>query len=231
MRLVLFHIFLFVSLYSQAQGVYGKVRRGIAETNPAHELYRLDSCYNASYFKDSALYYKTLLNLKLGNNQSAGKCARLLEKLYPGFNELHYLKGLVYFSEENYGKSVEEFNLALKDNPKNVKVYYNRSVALGLMDEYLSAIEDLNTCIELNPDYVLARYSRAYWYEFTGNYAESIKDYETVIRLDPKNYDAYLGLANVCKNQNEHTKACEAISRAINEGSQIASELKDTFCK
>ncbi len=203
----------------------------MCEEKAANEIYTVDSCYNNGHHKDSALFYKSLINLKVGRCQSARRCARVLKKLYPGFKEIHYLNGLIFFYEDNYGKSVEEFNLAIKEDSTNINVYYNRSVALGLINEYLAAIEDLNTCIRLNPEYTQARYSRAYWYELTGNYTEAVKDYEAAIVLDPKNYDAYLGLANVCKIQKENAKACEVIGRAIDQGSQIAVDLKDVFCK
>lgn len=161
----------------------------------------------------------------------AKKRSKELAKKYSDFKEVHYLNGLLLFSEENYAKSVTEFNLALQANPSNVKVLYNRSVAFGLMDEYLSAIEDLDACIKLKPDYVLAYYSRAYWYEFTGNYSEAAKDYESTIKLDPHNYDAYFGMAYSCQNLGENTKACEVLNDAVKEGSQIAMELKEIFCK
>ena len=231
MNKIILYSFLFAMLQGVSQNVYHKVRKNLSYDKPANELYTIDSCYNAGYYKDSALFYKAMVNLKIGNSQSAKKNVKALVKLSPDFKELHYLNGLLYFSEQNYGKCVDEFNLAVKDNPKNVKVYYNRSIALGLMDEYLAAIEDLNTCIELNPAYTLALYSRAYWYEYTGNYEESTKDYESTIKLDPKNYDAYLGLAYVCQTQKKTDKACEAINQAIKEGSQIAMELKEIFCK
>ncbi|MES2680803.1 MAG: tetratricopeptide repeat protein [Bacteroidota bacterium] len=187
MRWFLTYIFGVLALSGFSQNVYNKVRRNMCDERAVNELYTVDSCYNKAHYKDSALFYKSLINLKIGRCQSARRSARVLEKLYPDFKELHYLNGLILFYEEDYGKSVEAFNLAIKDDPANIKVYYNRSVALGLMDEYMAAIEDLNTCIRLNPDYALARYSRAYWHEFTGNYADAVKDYEDVIRLDPKN--------------------------------------------
>jgi tetratricopeptide (TPR) repeat protein len=191
----------------------------------------LDSCISKSYQEDSALFYKTLVCLKTGEIKKARKTYGAPYRSYPGYKELHYLNGLIYFSEENYGKSIDEFNLALKKDPKNVKFIYNRSVAFGMLEEYLSAIEDLGDCIKLEPDYAPAYYSRAYWYEYTGNYTGAVKDYETTISLNPVNYDAYLGLANVYKNINEIAKACETINKAMKEGSQVAVDLKDNFCK
>ncbi len=194
-------------------------------------LFISDSCFNKGYYADSALYYKAMVYLKMNDVKQAKKTYAALVKTYPAFAERHYLNGLICFSDENYGKSITEFNLALQDNPKNIKAVFNRSVAFGMLEEYLSAIEDLGTCIAMDPDCALAYYSRAYWYEFTGNYPEAAKDYEAAIRLDRKNYDAYLGLAYVYQVQNETAKACATIDAAIKEGSQIAVDLKDNFCK
>jgi tetratricopeptide (TPR) repeat protein len=161
----------------------------------------------------------------------AAKTSKTLAKDYPDFKEVHYLNGMLLFSNQNYGKSVTEFNQSLKSNPANSKALYNRSIAFGLMEEYLSAIEDLDACIQLNPTYVLAYYSRGYWYEFTGNYTEAAKDYEKTIQLDPTNYDAYLGAAYCYQNLKQSEKACEILNQAIKAGSQVAIEIKEIFCK
>lgn len=199
--------------------------------DPGTALAALDSCIARDYYKDSALFYKGLAHLKLGDIKGAKKNHSVLNKTYPAFADAHYLNGLIQFSDNNYGKSIDEFNVVLKANPNHIKALYNRSVAFGILEDYLSAIEDLGACIALNPNYTLAYYSRGYWYEYTGNYVESAKDYESTIRLDPKNYDAYLGLAFMYQNQKETARACEVINNAINAGSQIAEELKANFCR
>jgi tetratricopeptide (TPR) repeat protein len=229
-RIALFVILCF-SVLVKAQSPFAVVRKNMQEGNYSRPLVILDSCTDKNYYKDSALFYKGLVYLKKGNISDAKKNCNALIKTYPAFAEAHYLNGLIQYSDENYGKSIDEFNLALKANPTHIKALYNRSVAFGVLEDYLSAIEDLGTCIELNPNYALAYYSRGYWYEFTGNYIEAAKDYENSIRLDPKNYDAYYGLAFVYQTQKETTKACEVINQAINQGSQIAEELKSNFCR
>jgi hypothetical protein len=69
----------------------------MCEENVVNELYTVDSCFNKSHIRDSALFYKSLINLKLGRFQWARRSARVVEKLYPGFIEMHYLNGLLYF--------------------------------------------------------------------------------------------------------------------------------------
>lgn len=228
LKIAITYLFFLLAAFSFGQAPFQRVR---TDLNNYNSIALLDSCSNKNYYNDSVLFYRTLINLKKGEYRMAEKNCRKLAKLYPHFSEVHYLRGMLLCSNQHYGKSVTEFNLAIEANPLNVKAFYNRSVAFGLMEEYLSAIEDLGTCIKLNPDYTLAYYSRAYWYEFTGNYVESARDYEKTIRLDPKNYDAYLGVAYTYQNLGEPAKACEALNEAIKEGSQVAEEIKGIFCK
>ncbi|MDX2174685.1 MAG: tetratricopeptide repeat protein [Bacteroidota bacterium] len=194
-------------------------------------IVKLDSCFNAGYYKDSSLYYKGVIQLKNNQNNDAKKtCAELL-KLFPDFNEGHYLKGLIYFTEKSYMTAIDEFGVVIAKDRKHVKALYNRSTAFGMIENYNKAIEDLDACVSLKPMYSQAYYSRAYWQEYLGNHAAAIKDYEYTINIDPKNYDAYLGLAYIYLNQKNKTKSCEIINNAIKSGSQIAEDLKENFCK
>lgn len=194
-------------------------------------IMRLDSCVTANYYKDSALYYKGLILLKNNQNADAKKTCALLITLFPDYLDAHYLKGLINFSEKSYISCIDEFSIVIEKNRKHIKALFNRSTALGLIENYNKAIEDLDACISLKPMYSQAYYSRAYWQEFLGNHVAAIKDYENTINIDPKNYDAYLGLAYIYLNQKNKVKSCEIINSAIKSGSQIAEDLKENFCK
>ena len=231
MKLAVFYILFFTAAFCRAQAVFTEARKNMNSTTPERSLAVMDSCVLKNYQPDSALFYGALLSLKLNRVKEARKRSGTLLRSYPGFRGRHYLNGLIFFTDQNYGRCISEFNLAAKEEPHNLRIIYNRALAFGMLEEYLSAIEDLTACIDLDSGYVLAYYSRAYWYEYTGNYPESAKDYESVIRLDPKNYDAYHGLAYVYQNLHETQKACQVINKAIKEGSQIAEELKEIFCK
>ncbi len=214
-----------------AQLPFNKIRENINKNENTDLLKTLDSCLNKGYHRDSTLYYLGLVNLKTKHISEAQKNYKMLHDEFPNFKESHYLHGMIHYMNESYGKSIDEFSLVIKNNPKHTKALYNRSVALGQIDDFLSAIEDLNACISLNPNYALAYYSRAYWYESVSNYTEASKDYESTLRIEPKNYDAYLGLAYAYQNMKENVKACETINKAIGAGSQIAEEIKHNFCK
>jgi len=231
MRTFLIHIFLFSTLLQKAQSPFISFRANFQKEDYKTSQKILDSCSFAKYQMDSVLFYKGLLTLKKGNVKGAKLLCKDLQKTYPAFNEVHYLNALIYFNQEDYGNSIDEFTVLIMQNPQHMKARYNRSLAHGMLDNYLSAIDDLTACITVDSTFAVGYYSRAYWYEFSGNYDDAKKDYEKSIDLDPKNYDAYFGLAYIYQNQKENTKACEVLSKAISQGSQIAAELKENFCR
>jgi len=231
MKIFVLHILLLIGFLLKAQSPFIIYRTSLQADDYKGAQRILDSCSFSKYQLDSVLFYKGLLILKKGNIKGARAICSSLKDAYPSFTEVHYLSALIYFLDQNYGTSINEFSIVIKNNPNHFKALYNRSLAYGMLEDFKSAIDDLSTCITLDPNYALSYYSRAYWYEYTGKHAEAKIDYEKSIQLDPKNYDAYFGLAYIYRNQKDNTKACETISSAISAGSQIAEELKENFCR
>ena len=214
-----------------AQTPFEIIRKNIVSSNHQNSLSIIDSCLKVQYQIDSSMYYKGLVYIKDNNIKLATKQCITLHKKYPDFYEVHYLNGLISFSQNKFFKSVSEFSKIIKINPNDAKALYNRSIAYGKLEDYDDAIADLDSCLKLNPNYEMAHYSRAYWLEYLGKYKEAIADYQIVIRLDPMNFEAYFGLAYLFNISNEKDKACDVINNAILMGSQIANELKESFCQ
>lgn len=191
----------------------------------------LDSCEKTNYQPDSVLFYKGLVAVKSGKLENCRELCRKLAEKYPAFGEVHYIKGLLYFSEEKYARSADEFSKAIRVNPGDIRALFDRALALGMMEDYKDAISDLGTCIKLNPAFAKGYYSRAYWNEFVNDFSSAARDYEETVKLEPDNFDAYFGLAYAYKMLKDETKACDAINRAIQHGSQIAVDLKANFCR
>jgi tetratricopeptide (TPR) repeat protein len=214
-----------------AQKPFQVVREQLAADSFKRAGTILDSCIKMSYHLDSSYYYKGIMYVRGEKPKSAKQFFDKLEKEFPDFYDRHYLGGLIFFIQKDFGKSIEEFNNVLKTDQNNLKALYNRALAFGLLEDYKTAKEDLTKCIELFPSYALAYYSRGYWSELSGDFPEAIKDYEQAISINPKTYDAYLGLAHTYQLQKNDEKACEVLGRAIAAGSQIAEEIKDSYCR
>jgi tetratricopeptide (TPR) repeat protein len=231
MRSIFLYTLVIIGLFGHGQTVFSKVRECILVSAFKTSLHQMDSCIAKNYQKDSALYYKGLIYLKINNLKEAQTNCSLLIKTYPKFVEAHFLSGLIFLSEKNYAKSIDEFNIVLTKFPNHVNALYNRSQAFGALANYKKAIEDLNACLSAKPMYSQAYCYRASCHENIGDHTKAIKDYETTINLDPKNFDAYIDLAYIYHKQKDDARSCAVINDAIKSGSQMAEEIKQTFCK
>jgi tetratricopeptide (TPR) repeat protein len=214
-----------------AQSKFYKIRQNINGDNAKQLLGFLDSCLFKNYRRDSALFYKGLVNLKINQTVEAIRYDKLLKSEYPEFWMEHYLEGLIYYVQKRYHESVFELTLVIKKTTIDWRVYYDRALAFGQLDEAQAAIEDLDKCIAIHPKFAAAYYSRAYYLESLGNSVEAVRDYEHNLVLEPKNTDAYIGLAYVYQNKKDYTKACETINKAIKMGLEAAKEKRSIFCE
>src|SRR4051812_21886696 len=110
MKKLLLFILLATGSFIRSQTVFENVRECILVSSFKPALAQMDSCIAKNYHKDSALFYKGLVYLKINNLKLANTECALLLKTFPEFNEAHYLNGLILCSEKNYGKSITEFN-------------------------------------------------------------------------------------------------------------------------
>jgi tetratricopeptide (TPR) repeat protein len=230
MKTILSLIFFF-PLVVAGQQPFGLVRKHLDHSEYKRVNSLLDSCAVKGFHSDSVLYYQSIAFLKQQKLKYARKSIRKLEKNYPMFSDAEYLRALLSFSEENYGKCIDQFTAVLRKDSLHLKALYNRALAFGMINEFGAAIKDLNALTLISPANPEVFYSRAYWHEYTGNFSEAVKDYESSIKLDPRNYDAYIGLAYIYHSQNDSGRACEVITRAIGAGSQLAGELRDYYCR
>jgi len=191
----------------------------------------LDSCYSKEYCRDSVYFYRALFSIKNNKAKQADKACQRLDDEFKDSPLLAYAQGLISFNEKNYAKSVELFTTALGKNLFPEKILYNRSVAFGMLDDFTNAVADLDKLISTQTNYSEYYYSRAYWLQLAGKNAEAIEDYKKTIELDKQNFEAYLGLAYLYKQQDDSVKACETLNQAVSAGSQMASELLGTYCK
>jgi len=223
-------LLIFSAALLRAQEPFARMRQAL-EAGDAEQMVLADSCVRHNYQMDSALYYRSLFLLKKGRLTEAKNQIKVLEKKYPDFYLSDYASALYYFEQEDFGRCTDKLNAVLKKNPQHLKSLYNRALVAGLLEDYKAAQEDLTTCINLQPSQALFYYSRAYWLELAGKTEAAILDYEQTIQKNSRFFDAYFGIANCYRIQKNNEKACEAIDRAESAGSQVAVDLRQTYCR
>ena len=83
-------------------------------------------------------------------------------------------------------KALEDFNRAIKIDPKLAGGYLGRANTLNIMGRYGESIEDYDTVLEIDPKLANAYINRASAYSHLGEYEKAIADYEKGLGLDPK---------------------------------------------
>ncbi|RLD68805.1 MAG: hypothetical protein DRI95_01915 [Bacteroidetes bacterium] len=104
-------------------------------------------------------------------------------------SSLYMARGLTKVNIQNYSAAIEDFNKAIKLNPKHADLYLYRAVAKSGLKDYESAINDCNYAIELNQFNARAFVRRGLIYYEQEQYKKAIKNYNLALKLDSK--DAY----------------------------------------
>jgi len=73
----------------------------------------------------------------------------------------YFQKGQAKYFAGDFSGAIEDYNKAIKLDPKGVPMFYLfRGNAKGNLDDYSGALKDYNTAIKLNPKYAFVFYMR-----------------------------------------------------------------------
>jgi tetratricopeptide (TPR) repeat protein len=86
----------------------------------------------------------------------------------------------------DYDRAIAAFSEAIRLDPKNANVFFDRGIAYGKKGDNDRAIADYNEAIRLNSNYANAFLNRGFSYFKKGDNRRAIADYNEAIQLDPK---------------------------------------------
>ena len=96
-------------------------------------------------------------------------------------------RGVAYRLTLKYDKAIEDFNEAIRLEPKYANAFNNRGVAYRNMGDLDHALGDYDQAIRIKPDYYAAVYNRGLALTDRTEYAKAISDFKIVLAADPKN--------------------------------------------
>ena len=120
-------------------------------------------------------------------------------------------------------KVIEYLNHAIKLQPDDAEMYYNRGVAYDNLGQYQPAIMDYSQAIRLKPDYADAYYNRGTLYNEIGRYQQAIDDFNQAIRLKPNDAEAYHNRGFAYDRLDKPLQAIEEYNQAIRLKSDYAA--------
>lgn len=108
---------------------------------------------------------------------------QILRRLASAYNN----RGVAYRIKANYAQAIDDFNEAIRLEPKFANAFNNRGVAYRNMGDLDHALADYDQAVSIKPDYWAAFYNRGLVLTDKEAYAKAIADFTTVLRDDPKN--------------------------------------------
>jgi tetratricopeptide (TPR) repeat protein len=126
-----------------------------------------------------------------------------------------YKRANAYYEKGEYDRAIEDYDQAIRLNPKHADAFSNRGVAYSRKGDYDRAIENYNEAIRLNPKHAGALYGRGNAYRRKGDYDRAIENYDEAIQLSPKHANAFSNRGVAYARKRDYDRAIENYDEAI----------------
>lgn len=127
----------------------------------------------------------------------------------------HLARGKAEMERENFSEAIEEFSLAIEDDPDSAEAYNLRGLAYSITGSFARAIEDCSKAIELDPDYADAYNNRGAAFSGLGEIDAAIQDYSKAIELNAEFEDGYYNRGRAYMDLRDYDFAIADFTRAI----------------
>jgi tetratricopeptide (TPR) repeat protein len=123
---------------------------------------------------------------------------------------------MVYWGHHNGNEALENFDAALKYDPKDPVTYLNKArVYYELKNNDELAIEALKKAIDIRLDYSEAYYRLALIYLHQHDESQAIRQLLDAIKYDPKSLDAHLQLAAIYRDERKFSDGIKYLNKAM----------------
>ncbi len=94
-------------------------------------------------------------------------------------------RGMAYFIQSEYQKSIDDFSKAIENNPENFRAYNNRGLVNKTQQLYDKALMDFETSLEINQMQIDGNYSCALLYYDLQNYTSALDFCDKTLNIKP----------------------------------------------
>jgi tetratricopeptide (TPR) repeat protein len=129
--------------------------------------------------------------------------------------ESYLEQGIRHYKAGDNVKALEDYNQAIKLDPKYADAYKYRAVVYRELGDRTKALADYSQALKLDPKYTDAYFSRGIFYQRIADNKRALADYNQALKLNPKYIDAYLNRGFLYQNMGNNTKALEDYNKAL----------------
>jgi tetratricopeptide (TPR) repeat protein len=170
--------------------------------------------------------------------QKLVSCTAVIEsggRTAQGLSAAFINRGGIYLTNRSYDRAIDDYNEAIRLNPKSASVFNARGLAYLRKGRIDRAIEDFDEAIRLNPTLALALVNRASAYQekaqwdfdaylAVGVYEDrAIQDLDEAIRLNPNNATAFRNRGFVNSRRQRYDRAIQDFDEAIRLNANVAA--------
>lgn len=110
----------------------------------------------------------------------------LRNKMEPRIRTIIYNhRGMAYFVQSKYEKSLKDFDKAIEFDPQNTNGYNHRGMTYRILNEYENALADFEYSLELNPYQHETHHMRALTYHDINDFSNALENCQRTIDLKP----------------------------------------------
>jgi tetratricopeptide (TPR) repeat protein len=95
-------------------------------------------------------------------------------------------RGLAYMHKRDYVRAIQDYDQAIRLNPRSATAIYNRALTYRRIGDYDPAISDYDRVLQLTPNDADSYYGRGASYAHEGDYDRAIQDYDQAFRINPR---------------------------------------------
>jgi len=130
----------------------------------------------------------------------------------------HYIRGILYDSEKNFDRAIEEYLAAQALDPTVSVIHKKLAVNYLRSARYKEAEEELLIVKKLHPEEAGARWFLAHFYTAQGDFAKAAGEYEQLLNLAPEDsLEILASLADLYTLEEKFEKAVQAYEKILKE--------------
>ena len=134
----------------------------------------------------------------------------------------YVVRGVVRYESGDKPGAIDDFNQAIKFNPKYAEAYFGRGGVRYELGDKPGAIDDFNQAIKINPNFAEAYVVRAGARLQLGNTQGAIDDSNQAIKINPKYAEAYVVRGGVRYELGDKPGAIDDFNQAIKFNPNLA---------
>lgn len=135
------------------------------------------------------------------------------------------------FHSGEYGKTIGQADLIIKEFPNSFKAYNIRGIAKAFNGSFQEGMKDIDKSLELKSDYGYARFNKALNYELNKDYNNALVWYDKALEVEQYLW-SYYGKASIygrlgdVKNTSFNLEKALEIAKKENVEEQVKEEAK-----